>query len=84
LPPLVQTNVAATPQQFEDALAAVQKGPLPSAVLDRLTELRQTSPVNHARNRAYQSLILGQQRPSAKHSPTSQFDPKQALVSPAT
>ena len=32
----------ATPQQFEDALAAVQKGPLPSAALDRLSELRQT------------------------------------------
>src|SRR4029077_2857624 len=26
----------ATPQQFEDALAAVQKGPLPGAALDRL------------------------------------------------
>ena len=31
----------ATPQQFEDALAAVQKGPLPQAALDRLTALRQ-------------------------------------------
>jgi aryl-alcohol dehydrogenase-like predicted oxidoreductase len=31
----------ATPQQFEDALAAVQKGPLPPAALDRLSELRQ-------------------------------------------
>jgi aryl-alcohol dehydrogenase-like predicted oxidoreductase len=31
----------ATPQQFEDALAAVQKGPLPQAALDRLSELRQ-------------------------------------------
>jgi aryl-alcohol dehydrogenase-like predicted oxidoreductase len=31
----------AAPQQFEDALAAVQKGPLPSAALDRLTALRQ-------------------------------------------
>jgi aryl-alcohol dehydrogenase-like predicted oxidoreductase len=31
----------ATPQQFEDALAAVQKGPLPRAALDRLSELRQ-------------------------------------------
>jgi aryl-alcohol dehydrogenase-like predicted oxidoreductase len=31
----------ATPEQFEDALAAVQKGPLPSAALDRLSELRQ-------------------------------------------
>src|ERR1700680_3356128 len=30
----------ATPQQFEDALAAVQKGPLPPAALDRLTALR--------------------------------------------
>ena len=32
----------ATPQQFEDALAAVQKGPLPQAALDRLSTLRQT------------------------------------------
>jgi aryl-alcohol dehydrogenase-like predicted oxidoreductase len=31
----------ATPQQFEDALAAVKKGPLPTAALDRLTALRQ-------------------------------------------
>ena len=31
----------ATPRQFENALAAVQKGPLPSAALDRLTALRQ-------------------------------------------
>jgi aryl-alcohol dehydrogenase-like predicted oxidoreductase len=31
----------ATPQQFEDALAAVQKGPLPPAAFDRLTKLRQ-------------------------------------------
>jgi aryl-alcohol dehydrogenase-like predicted oxidoreductase len=31
----------ATPQEFEDALAAVQKGPLPAAALDRLTALRQ-------------------------------------------
>jgi aryl-alcohol dehydrogenase-like predicted oxidoreductase len=31
----------ATLQQFEDALAAVQKGPLPSAALDRLAELQQ-------------------------------------------
>ncbi len=30
----------ATPEQFEDALAAVQKGPLPQAALDRLTELQ--------------------------------------------
>ena len=32
----------ATPQQFEDALAAVQKGPLPPAALERLSELRRT------------------------------------------
>jgi len=31
----------ATPQQFEDALAAVEKGPLPPAALDRLKALRQ-------------------------------------------
>jgi aryl-alcohol dehydrogenase-like predicted oxidoreductase len=31
----------ATPQQFEDALAAVQKGPLPREALERLSELRQ-------------------------------------------
>jgi len=31
----------ATPQQFENALAAVQKGPLPPAALERLTTLRQ-------------------------------------------
>ena len=31
----------ATPQQFEAALAAVQKGPLPPAALERLTALRQ-------------------------------------------
>jgi aryl-alcohol dehydrogenase-like predicted oxidoreductase len=31
----------ATPQQFEDALAAVKKGPLPLAALGRLAELRQ-------------------------------------------
>lgn len=31
----------ATPQQFEDALAAVQKGPLPQAALARLSALRQ-------------------------------------------
>jgi aryl-alcohol dehydrogenase-like predicted oxidoreductase len=30
----------ATPQQFEDALAAVQKGPLPQAALDLLSALR--------------------------------------------
>jgi aryl-alcohol dehydrogenase-like predicted oxidoreductase len=32
----------ATPQQFEDALAAVQKGPLPQAALDRLHALQQS------------------------------------------
>ena len=31
----------ATPQQFDDALAAVEKGPLPQAALDRLSVLRQ-------------------------------------------
>src|SRR5262249_49722152 len=31
----------ATPPQFEEALAAVQKGPLPPAALERLTTLRQ-------------------------------------------
>jgi aryl-alcohol dehydrogenase-like predicted oxidoreductase len=31
----------ATPQEFEHALAAVEKGPLPQAALDRLTTLRQ-------------------------------------------
>jgi aryl-alcohol dehydrogenase-like predicted oxidoreductase len=31
----------ATPQQFDDALAAVQKGPLPGAALERLSALRQ-------------------------------------------
>jgi aryl-alcohol dehydrogenase-like predicted oxidoreductase len=31
----------ATPQQFQDALAAVQKGPLPAAALERLTALRE-------------------------------------------
>ena len=30
----------ATPQQFEDALAAVQKGPLPPAALNRLAALQ--------------------------------------------
>jgi aryl-alcohol dehydrogenase-like predicted oxidoreductase len=30
----------ATPQQFEDALAAVEKGPLPAAALDRLAVLQ--------------------------------------------
>ena len=32
----------ATPQQFEDGLAAVEKGPLPAAVLERLSTLRET------------------------------------------
>src|SRR5215813_4284248 len=32
----------ATPQQFEDALAAVEKGPLPQAALDRLSELQRS------------------------------------------
>jgi aryl-alcohol dehydrogenase-like predicted oxidoreductase len=31
----------ATPQEFEDSLAAVEKGPLPPAAFDRLTALRQ-------------------------------------------
>ena len=31
----------ATPQQFEDALAAAEKGPLPQAALERLSALRQ-------------------------------------------
>ena len=31
----------ATPQQFEDALAAVQKGPLPHSAFERLTALQQ-------------------------------------------
>jgi aryl-alcohol dehydrogenase-like predicted oxidoreductase len=31
----------ATPQQFEDALAAAQKGPLPPAAIDRLSTLQQ-------------------------------------------
>ncbi|MGA2892246.1 MAG: aldo/keto reductase [Xanthobacteraceae bacterium] len=31
----------ATPQEFEDAFAAIQKGPLPPAALERLTKLRQ-------------------------------------------
>jgi aryl-alcohol dehydrogenase-like predicted oxidoreductase len=31
----------ATPQQFEDALAAAEKGPLPQAALDQLSALRQ-------------------------------------------
>ncbi|MCA6110286.1 aldo/keto reductase [Bradyrhizobium cenepequi] len=31
----------ATPSQFEDALAAAEKGPLPQAALDRLTALQQ-------------------------------------------
>jgi hypothetical protein len=33
----------ATPQQFEDALAAVNKGPLPPAALHRLAALRRAS-----------------------------------------
>jgi aryl-alcohol dehydrogenase-like predicted oxidoreductase len=32
----------ATPQQFEDALAAAKKGPLPQAALDRLSELQRS------------------------------------------
>jgi aryl-alcohol dehydrogenase-like predicted oxidoreductase len=32
----------ATPQQFEDALAAVEKGPLPQAALDRLSALQRS------------------------------------------
>jgi len=31
----------ATPQQFKDALAAAEKGPLSQAALDRLSALRQ-------------------------------------------
>jgi aryl-alcohol dehydrogenase-like predicted oxidoreductase len=31
----------ATPEQFEHALAAVEKGPLPSAAFERLAQLRQ-------------------------------------------
>jgi aryl-alcohol dehydrogenase-like predicted oxidoreductase len=31
----------ATPQQFEAALAAIRKGPLPRAALERLATLRQ-------------------------------------------
>jgi aryl-alcohol dehydrogenase-like predicted oxidoreductase len=31
----------ATPRQFEDALAAVRKGPLPGAALERLSALQQ-------------------------------------------
>jgi aryl-alcohol dehydrogenase-like predicted oxidoreductase len=31
----------ATPQQFEDAFAAIQKGPLPAAALERLAKLQQ-------------------------------------------
>ena len=30
----------ATPEQFDGALAAVEKGPLPKAALDRLSELQ--------------------------------------------
>jgi aryl-alcohol dehydrogenase-like predicted oxidoreductase len=32
----------ATPEQFENALTAVEKGPLPAAALERLTALRQS------------------------------------------
>jgi aryl-alcohol dehydrogenase-like predicted oxidoreductase len=32
----------ATPQEFETALASVEKGPLPQAALDRLSTLRQS------------------------------------------
>jgi hypothetical protein len=32
----------ATPQQFEDALAAVQEGPLSRAAIDRLSALQKT------------------------------------------
>jgi aryl-alcohol dehydrogenase-like predicted oxidoreductase len=40
-PPAMGTILVgmATPQQFEDALAAVEKGPLPAAALDRLSVL---------------------------------------------
>ena len=34
----------ATPQQFEDALAAVEKGPLPQAALERLAALQRDLP----------------------------------------
>jgi aryl-alcohol dehydrogenase-like predicted oxidoreductase len=42
-PPAMGTILVgmATPQQFEGALVAVEKGPLPQAALDRLTALRQ-------------------------------------------
>jgi hypothetical protein len=33
----------ATPQQFEDALAAVNEGPLPAAALHRLAALRRAA-----------------------------------------
>jgi aryl-alcohol dehydrogenase-like predicted oxidoreductase len=41
--PAIGTNLVgmAAPQQFEDALAAVEKGPLPPAALDRLSALQQ-------------------------------------------
>ncbi len=41
-PPAMGTILVgmATPQQFEDALAAAEKGPLPQAALDRLSALR--------------------------------------------
>ena len=34
-------RIVSTTGQFEDALAAVEKGPLPGAAFDRLTALRQ-------------------------------------------
>jgi len=37
----------AAPQEFEGAFAAVEKGPLPQAALDRLSTLRQHSPASH-------------------------------------
>jgi hypothetical protein len=55
----------ATRQQFEDALAAAQKGPLPSAALDRLSGLQHRSPrrsasrlaLNRSRNVAMCSSV---------------------------
>jgi aryl-alcohol dehydrogenase-like predicted oxidoreductase len=43
-PPAVGTILVgmASPQQFETALAAVEKGPLPSAAIDRLAALQQS------------------------------------------
>ena len=42
-PPAVGTILVgmATPQQFDDALAAVEKGPLPAVALERLSALQQ-------------------------------------------